>query len=90
MTEKEKCEQGLLYNANYDRELISERIIAKDLCQEYNNLKNSDSKGRTSLLKKILGKRGENMCIEPAFWCDYGYNIEIGENFYSNHNLERS
>lgn len=20
------------------------------------------------------------------FWCDYGYNIEIGENFYTNHN----
>lgn len=87
MTEKEKCEQGLLYNANYDRELINERTIAKDLCQEYNNLKNSDSEGRTSMLKKILGKTGENMCIEPSFWCDYGYNIEIGENFYSNHNL---
>ena len=25
--------------------------------------------------------------IEPNFYCDYGYNIEIGENFYSNHNL---
>ena len=25
--------------------------------------------------------------IEQTFWCDYGYNIEIGENFYSNHNL---
>ncbi len=25
--------------------------------------------------------------IEPSFYCDYGYNIEIGENFYSNHNL---
>ena len=25
--------------------------------------------------------------IEQPFYCDYGYNIEIGENFYSNHNL---
>ena len=24
--------------------------------------------------------------IQPTFWCDYGYNIEIGENFYANHN----
>ena len=23
----------------------------------------------------------------PNFYCDYGFNIEIGENFYSNHNL---
>lgn len=36
MTEKEKCAQGLLYNANYDQELIEERIKVKDLCQEYN------------------------------------------------------
>ena len=22
-----------------------------------------------------------------AFWCDYGYNITFGENFFANHNL---
>lgn len=87
MTEKEKCANGLLYNANYDQELIRERIAAKDLCGEYNQLKNSDSKGRTLLLKKIIGKTGSNICIEPSFWCDYGYNIEVGENFYANHHL---
>ncbi len=87
MTEKEKCAQGLLYNANYDQELINERILAKDLCREYNNLKNSDSEGRTSLLRKILGNTNGNIWIEPTFWCDYGSNIEGGENFYANHNL---
>lgn len=87
MTEKEKCAAGLLYNANYDQELIQERTAAKDLCGKYNQLKNSDAEGRTSLLKKILAKTGENICIEPSFWCDYGYNIEAGENFYANHNL---
>ena len=30
---------------------------------------------------------GANCCITAPFWCDYGYNIELGENFYSNHNL---
>lgn len=34
MTEKEKCKAGLLYNANYDAELIQERIACKDLCLE--------------------------------------------------------
>lgn len=38
-------------------------------------------------MKKLLGKTGENFWIEQSFWCDYGYNIEIGENFYANHNL---
>ena len=35
----------------------------------------------------MLGKTGEIFQIEPNFFCDYGYNIKIGENFYSNHNL---
>ena len=30
---------------------------------------------------------GVKCCITAPFWCDYGYNIELGENFYSNHNL---
>ncbi|MET3037741.1 sugar O-acetyltransferase [Chryseobacterium sp. NRRL B-14859] len=87
MTEKEKCAAGLLYNANDDKELIQERIACKELCQEYNELKNSDQENRYRLLKRILGSIKENICIEPAFWCDYGYNITTGENFYANHNL---
>lgn len=87
MTEKEKCEAGLLYNANYDEQLIQERIACKDLCLEYNGLKNSDTERRSELLRKILGIVKENICIEPSFWCDYGYNIVVGENFYANHNL---
>ncbi|MBB6370304.1 sugar O-acetyltransferase [Chryseobacterium shigense] len=87
MTEKEKCEAGLLYNANYDEQLINERIACKDLCLEYNQLKNSDAQRRSTLIRKILGSTKENICIEPSFWCDYGYNIEAGENFYANHNL---
>ncbi|MFC3157869.1 maltose acetyltransferase domain-containing protein [Chryseobacterium arachidis] len=87
MTEKEKCAKGLLYNPNYDQELTAERIAVKDLCLEYNQLKNSDAQGRMLLIKKIIGKTKENICIEPSFWCDYGYNIEVGENFYANHNL---
>ena len=37
--------------------------------------------------RKIVGKIGKNFLIEQPFMCDYGYNIEIGDNFYSNHNL---
>lgn len=39
------------------------------------------------LLKSFLGKTGNNLIIEPPFACDYGYNIEVGENFYANVNL---
>ena len=87
MTEKEKMLAHKMYDANYDKELLENRRKIKELCYDYNQLRPSDEFGRQALLKKILGKTGKNFLIEPPFWCDYGYNIEIGENFYSNHNL---
>ena len=87
MTEKEKVKQGLIYNPNYDEELTNERNKAKEICQEYNNLKPTQLEERKKVIKKLFGKTGENFLIEQNFFCDYGYNIEIGKNFYSNHNL---
>ena len=70
-----------------DKDLVNKRIKAKKLCQKYNGLPIEKFRKRMSFLKKILGKTGEIVYIEPNFFCDYGYNIEVGENFYSNHNL---
>lgn len=87
MTEKEKCITGQLYNANYDNELIAERMTCKEICHDINNLRPSQTEKRNLLLKKLLGKTGTQFEILPPFYCDYGYNIEIGENFFANHNL---
>lgn len=77
----------MLYDANYDKELINDRNKAKDLCFEYNGIRPSDVEKQKKLLKRLLGKTKNNFCIVAPFWCDYGYNIEIGENFFANHNL---
>ncbi len=87
MTEKEKCAAGLLYNANYDSQLIAEREKCKDLCFDLNNMRPSMVKEREALLRTLLGKAGKRFEILSPFYCDYGYNIEIGENFFANHNL---
>ena len=73
MTEKEKMQSQKLYDANYDSELERERIECKALCQEYNHLPIKETEKRSRLIKKILGKTGEKIHIEPDFWCDYGY-----------------
>lgn len=86
MTEKEKMLAGKIYNANYDEELLRERVLCKDLCHEYNLLHPSQTERRQSLIKNLLGKTGSAFEITAPFWCDYGYNIEVGENFYTNHN----
>lgn len=87
MTEKEKRDRGEIYNPNYDEELRREIVKAQDLCFEYNNLRPSKLEEREALIRKIIGKVGRNCLIEQPFMCDYGYNIEVGDNFYANHNL---
>lgn len=87
MSEKDKMLAGELYDANYNKDLEKEREQAKDLCYEFNKIKPSDRKKQKEILKRILGRTKETFRIEQPFICDYGYNIEIGENFYSNHNL---
>ena len=86
MTEKQSMLAGKYYQPE-DRVLTEERINCKLLCQEYNKIPYDDFENRKNVIKKILNKTGEKFFIEQNFYCDYGYNIEIGENFYSNHNL---
>lgn len=85
MTEKEKAELGLLYDANYDEEIVRERQRVNELCYEYNLLRPSQINERQDLMKKILKKTKEHFTIMSPFYCDLG-NIEIGENFYANYN----
>ena len=88
MIEKEKMLAGLIYDANYDEDLLKERVKAKALCFEYNHsIKPSEIEKQNEILKKLFGKTKENFTVIAPFWCDYGYNIELGENFYSNYNV---
>ena len=86
MSEKQKMIEGKIYNPN-DKTLVMDRIKAKNLCYAYNNLNPELTEEKKEIIKSLLGKTGDNFQIEPSFFCDYGYNVEIGENFYSNHNL---
>lgn len=86
MTEWEKAQAGYLYDANYDSEIVEARTKCADLCYEFNNCKPSDTERQTELLKQILGKIKGNIVVTAPFYCDYGFNISVGENFYTNHN----
>lgn len=71
------------YNPEYEREISK----CKDKCFKYNQLNPNDRENQRKLLAEILGKAGKNAIITPPLWCDYGYNIVVGDDFYSNHNL---
>ncbi|MDR3766446.1 MAG: sugar O-acetyltransferase [Butyricicoccus sp.] len=88
MTEQEKRDLGLLYDANYDPEIVQARLACQDRCHTYNMLRPSQIDERKELLRRLLGKTGERFWIEQPFWCDYGTQITLGEDFYANHNLQ--
>lgn len=85
-SEREKMLAGLLYDANYNPELLEERNVAKDLCFDFNQTRPSDVATQTKIMQDLLGKTGDNFTVVAPFWCDYGSNIEIGDNFFANHN----
>ena len=83
-TEKMKAHAGKLYDANYDPELLAERAACAELLYDYHQLRPSQEAERRSLLRRLFGRVGENATVVPPFHCDYGYNIEVGENFFLN------
>ena len=85
LTEKQKMLQGLEYFPS-DKSLQQDRANAKRLCQQFNQFDIDDRKGSRKIIKSLFGQCA-GAWIEPNFYCDYGYNISTGKNFYANHGL---
>lgn len=86
MDQKERMLKNLPYKAWLDG-LSEERLENKKKIYEFNRCAPDEAAKAQELLKRIMGKTGENVWIEAPFHCDYGYNIEVGENFFANYNL---
>lgn len=85
MNQKERMLAGLPYKAWLDG-LSEERLENKLKVYEYNLLRPDETDKINELIKKILGKTGDRVFIEQPFHCDYGKNIEVGNNFFANYN----
>lgn len=88
MTEKEKMIAGKVYNC-LDEELSTALRKAKQLCHKYNDIFFEDESAAKKIIDELLqAEHNDGYCVfTPSFWCDYGFNIKVGKNFYSNHNL---
>jgi len=69
----------------FEPELVAARKRAKHLCQQLNALRAEQRKACRLIYQQLFGQ-ASNAYIEPSFYCDYGTNIFLGENFYANHN----
>jgi maltose O-acetyltransferase len=82
-TEKDKMLSGDYYYAG-DPELVRERDYARHLIFEFNHTHPSKKEKRRQILKRLIVAKG-SFHIEVPFYCDYGYNIEVGDNFFANY-----
>ncbi len=74
---------GLLYIS--DDAVMEQQKPARQLTQRLNAIDRSDFDGIKAIVKQLFGK-SENAFVNPPFYCDYGFNIEVGDNFFANYN----
>lgn len=85
---------GNRYNC-MNEQLLMDRLVRHEMAQDYGNLRMGSQspeeyfQTRNEHLKKIFGKiKGDRGAyIEAPFQVDYGYNIELGKDFYANFNM---
>ena len=83
-SEYQKMIAGEFYRPS-DPEL---RVLAQASRQKQAAFNNEEDplKG-AEIIKTWFGSTGQNLCVNPRLVVDYGVNIHLGENFYSNWNL---
>jgi maltose O-acetyltransferase len=84
-TERDKMLAGEMYDP-LDEELTLARDRARDLCQALNVTRESDREERRRILRELLGSGGEDVWMQPPFFCDYGSNIHLGRKCFFNFN----
>jgi maltose O-acetyltransferase len=83
-TEKQKMLACELYRP--DAELGAEQAAAKAWMVRYNASLALPVAERHALLCERLGHVGKDAVIRPPFFCDYGYNIRLGDGVFLNFN----
>ena len=83
MNNIERRQTEMVYIA--DEAVMEQQRRSKQLLYELNTTNYSDFEKIAELVKELFG-RAENAFVTPPFYCDYGFNIEVGKNFYANFN----
>jgi maltose O-acetyltransferase len=76
---------GELYDP-LDPELVAARVRARDLCQELNATGEREEERRRRILVELFGAGGDEVWMQPPFFCDYGSNISLGKRVFFNFN----
>jgi maltose O-acetyltransferase len=84
-TQRERMVAGQLYDP-MDPELAAARQRARELCRQFNASGETNVALRREFLGALLAAGADTAIIEPPFFCDYGFNIRLGERVFFNFN----
>ncbi len=76
---------GELYDP-LDKQISDERLQARLLLKELNDSREDQVEERSRILKALIPHAGEGLWLQPPFYCDYGYNMIVGERVFFNFN----
>ncbi len=76
---------GELYDA-LDPQLSKDRLKARLLLKSLNDSREDQTEERMRILKDLIPHAGEGLWLQPPFYCDYGYNLRIGDRVFFNFN----
>ena len=84
-TEKEKMIAGEMYDP-LDQQLVDHRLRARLLIKALNETREDNIAERSRILRELLPNASPDLWLQPPFYCDYGYNIQVGERVFFNFN----
>lgn len=76
-------DNGLVYIA--DEAVWNEMKQARILTQKLNTVDRTDMETISAIVEELLGE-SDGAFINPPFYCDYGFHIKVGKNFFANYN----
>ena len=84
MSELEKQSRGEEF-WNQDPQIVEAKRRARRLSYELNRASIDDEDTFHRIVEELFAGCGENLYLKPPFYCDYGYNIHIGNNVLINY-----
>jgi maltose O-acetyltransferase len=83
--ERKKMVSGELYDP-LDPQLIEERLRARRLLKALNETREDEPAERARILKELIPNAGDDLWLQPPFYCDYGSNLTLGDKVFFNFN----
>jgi len=84
-SERDKMLAGEPYDA-LDPDLVLGRTLAHDLCHALNATRDADDIERRRIVRALFAAGGDDVWVQPPFYCDFGTNITLGARVYFNFN----